>query len=57
MTYLLLIIAFNGNVQHTYYLTHALCEEALFVATDEGKFKELKVAECLTLDKEVDKTN
>jgi hypothetical protein len=47
--FLLLVIAFNGNITTNYYDTAAQCEVALFNATDAGKYKEIEQAKCIDL--------
>jgi len=51
MSYLLLLIFYNGQVQSTYYTDKQSCDMALFESTDAGKRKELRVAECYKIKK------
>jgi len=49
MTYLLLLIFFNENVETAIYQTKTQCESALFEATDAGRYKLIRVAQCLPI--------
>ena len=54
MTFLLLIIAFNGQITTTYHKNSNSCEVALLKATDLGNYKHIQEAKCINL-KEVAK--
>jgi hypothetical protein len=49
MNFLLIIVAFSGNVYQHYYNTAEECETALFVKTDEGRYKYYDEAHCINL--------
>ena len=51
MSYILLLIAFNGNITTSVYQSPIQCESALFEATDLCKMKEIKVAKCINIEK------
>lgn len=49
MNFLLIIVAFSGTVYQHYYNTMEECEVALFVKTDEGRYKYYDEAHCIDL--------
>lgn len=53
MNFLLLLVMFNGNVVTTYHSNSIKCESALFESTDLGKMKQIKVAQCINLKREL----
>jgi hypothetical protein len=51
MNFLLLILAFNGSMETTYFPNQELCENSLLIATDNGNYKHIKIAQCIDLTK------
>ena len=50
--FLLMILLYTGESVSTYYPTQAACEHALFAATDQGKYKNVKFIECFAAEEE-----
>ena len=50
MNFLLLIIAFSGQLSTNYYNTAKECELALINSTDKGQYKNYEVVRCIDLN-------
>ena len=51
--YLLLLIMFTGDMQTEVYHSSEECEVALVQKTDQGYYKKIKIAKCVSLEEEL----